>query len=79
MLYDDVRKVVYRQRMQRSRKSAHPTLSVQLWIEQIQEEGGKGMFEDQVADNPNHYLFAWCTKFQLKASVFFLSFFAYFC
>jgi len=39
---------------------------VNLWIEEIKKEGGKGMFLDQVGDNESSFLVAWCTAFQLK-------------
>lgn len=69
MLYDDVRTVAYRQRTKVSRKSLDPTLSVKLWLDQIEQEGGKSLFIDQVPDFPDHFVFAWSTKFQLRVGV----------
>ncbi|KAK3805237.1 MAG: hypothetical protein JOS17DRAFT_768795 [Linnemannia elongata] len=66
MLYDDVRTVVYRNRTQLSRKAVSPSYSVKLWLDQIKDEGGKSMFKDEAAQSKDHYLFAWCTRFQLK-------------
>jgi hypothetical protein len=68
MVYDDVRKAIYRRKTKESRKALLPTLSVQLWIEQIVEKGGQGMFVDSVVGDNDLYVFAWCTKFQLKVN-----------
>ncbi|KAF9913469.1 hypothetical protein FBU30_003316, partial [Linnemannia zychae] len=38
MLYDDVRKVVYRNRTKLSRKALSPAYSVKLWLDQIADE-----------------------------------------
>ncbi|KAF9344663.1 hypothetical protein BGX26_004058 [Mortierella sp. AD094] len=65
MLYDGVRAAVYRQKKQESRKSAHPVLSVKLWIEQIESQGGKGISMDSVAGDSTKFMCAWSTKFQL--------------
>lgn len=66
MLYDDVRTVVYRNRTQISRKAISPSYSVKLWLDQIKDEGGKSMYKDEAAQDNDRYLFAWCTRFQLK-------------
>jgi len=66
MLYDDVRTVVYRNRIKQSRKALNKTYSVKLWLDQIKDEGGKSMFKEEVVKDKELYLFAWCTKFQLK-------------
>ncbi|KAK3804607.1 MAG: hypothetical protein JOS17DRAFT_94558 [Linnemannia elongata] len=65
-LYDDVRTVAYRQKTQGSRKSQDVAVSVKLWLDLIVQGGGKSMFMDQVAEFPEHFVFAWCTKFQLR-------------
>jgi len=69
MLYDDVRTVAYRQKIKSSRKSLNPSLSVKLWLDQIEQEGGKSMFIEQVPEFSDHFVFAWSTKFQLKVSL----------
>ncbi|KAG0268852.1 hypothetical protein BGZ96_006630, partial [Linnemannia gamsii] len=66
MLYDDVRTVAYRQKTQGSQKSHDVGVSVKIWLDLIVQGGGKGMFMDQVAEFPEHFVFAWCTKFQLR-------------
>lgn len=66
MLYDDVRTVVYRNRTQLSRKAVIPSYSVKLWLDQIKDEGDKSTFKDEAAQDKDHYLLAWCTRFQLK-------------
>ncbi|GJJ78543.1 hypothetical protein EMPS_10902 [Entomortierella parvispora] len=66
MLYDDVRAAVYRQKTLESRKSAYPTLSVKLWLEQIGLQGGKGKFMDAIEGDATKFMCAWSTKFQLK-------------
>jgi hypothetical protein len=58
MLYDDVRTVAYRQKTQGSRKSQDISVSVKLWLDLIVQEGGKSLFMDQVADFPQHFMFA---------------------
>ena len=68
MLYDDVRTVAYRQKTQGSRKSHDVGVSAKIWLDLIVQGGGKSMFMDQVAEFPEHFVFAWCTKFQLRVS-----------
>ncbi|KAF9981559.1 hypothetical protein BGZ80_008772, partial [Entomortierella chlamydospora] len=57
---------VYRARTSGSRKSINPTNSVKLWMEQIEKEGGKSIFVDNVTGITNQYFFAWSTEFQLE-------------
>ncbi|KAF9899241.1 hypothetical protein EC991_009230, partial [Linnemannia zychae] len=66
MLFDDVRTVAYRQKTHVSHKSQDIGLSVKLWLDYIVQEGDKSMFMDQVPIFPQHFVFAWCTKFQLN-------------
>lgn len=66
MLYDDVWTVVYCNQTKQSWKALNQTYSVKLWLDQIKDEGSKSMFKDEVVQDKEHYLFAWCMKFQLK-------------
>ncbi|KAG0364119.1 hypothetical protein BGZ54_007822 [Gamsiella multidivaricata] len=72
MLYDNVRAVLYRSQTDQSRKALSPIRSVQLWLEQIKDEGGKSMFKEPFKDaieaHREHYLLAWCSKFRLKVA-----------
>ncbi|KAG0045534.1 hypothetical protein BGZ83_009265 [Gryganskiella cystojenkinii] len=64
--YDHYRRVIYRQQTGESRKSNDISTSVKRWMEQITKEGGKSMFEDHINDNPDNFIIAWSTPFQLK-------------
>ncbi|KAF9920589.1 hypothetical protein FBU30_009555 [Linnemannia zychae] len=66
MLYDDVRAAAYCQKIRVSRKVLDRTCNVRLWLDQIENEGGKTLLIDEVPEFPDHYKFAWSTKFQLK-------------
>ncbi|KAG0051897.1 hypothetical protein BGZ83_003224 [Gryganskiella cystojenkinii] len=66
MKYKHVKSVVYRAKTSDSRKNINPTLSVKLWMKEIEDNGGKSTYIDKVTGVENNYLFAWCTKFQLE-------------
>jgi len=66
MLYKHVKSTVYRTRTGGSRKNISPALSVKLWMQEIETQGGKGTFVDKVTGTEGNYFFAWSTEFQLE-------------
>ncbi|KAG0365627.1 hypothetical protein BGX24_004036 [Mortierella sp. AD032] len=50
MTQGDVQTAAYRIKTQDSRLALDPSLSVKLWLDRIQQEGGKTMFIDQVPE-----------------------------
>jgi hypothetical protein len=70
MLYKHVKSTVYRARTSGSRKSINPVLSVKLWMQEIEKQGGKGTYVDKVTGIDGNYFFAWSTEFQLEVCTY---------
>lgn len=70
MKYRHVKSAIYRSKTSVSRKNCNPTLSVKLWMADIQAQGGKSIFVEKVCGIENNYFFAWSTKFQLQVRGF---------
>ncbi|KAI8362450.1 hypothetical protein B0O80DRAFT_100408 [Mortierella sp. GBAus27b] len=64
--YDNVRGAMYRKRTTNSQKASNIVTSVERWIKQIQDNGGKGLFQTNISGDPKSFLVAWCTGFQLR-------------
>ncbi|KAI8357387.1 hypothetical protein B0O80DRAFT_496160 [Mortierella sp. GBAus27b] len=64
--YDNVRGAMYRKRTTNSQKASNIVTSVKRWIKQIQDNGGKGLFQTNMSGDPKSFLVAWCTGFQLR-------------
>ncbi|KAI8349830.1 hypothetical protein B0O80DRAFT_428851 [Mortierella sp. GBAus27b] len=64
--YDNVRGAMYRKRTTNSQKASNIVTSVERWIKQIQNNGGKGLFQTNISGDPKSFLVAWCTGFQLR-------------
>ncbi|KAF9905597.1 hypothetical protein BX616_000973 [Lobosporangium transversale] len=64
--YNNIRASVYRRRVASSQKHKDVKVSVNLWIEQIHQDGGKGFFVDHFDNKPDQYLIAWSFASQLK-------------
>jgi len=65
--YQHFRKAIYRQETSECRKAEEMVKSVRLWMEQIEQEGGKTLFMEQIEDSrPDSFIIAWSTPFQLE-------------
>ncbi|KAF8910400.1 hypothetical protein BGZ58_005911, partial [Dissophora ornata] len=62
--YDAIRAGLYRTRLSASQKDKNVVSSVDLWIKQIQSDGGRGLFEEY--KEPGQFMIAWSTAFQLQ-------------
>jgi hypothetical protein len=63
--YEHFRKAVYRKEAVQYRKSNDVIKSVQLWVAQIEQEGGKAIFEDPIqGSNTGNYIIAWSSSLQ---------------
>ncbi|KAI7832493.1 hypothetical protein BC939DRAFT_105364 [Gamsiella multidivaricata] len=65
--YDDVRSAMYRHRTLAYKKNYDVSLSVKLWMDTIRKEGGKSLFDEDVAKlDGKNYMIAWSSSFQIK-------------
>ncbi|KAI8362209.1 hypothetical protein B0O80DRAFT_95336 [Mortierella sp. GBAus27b] len=64
--YQDVHSELYRRKMKECARDVDVVKSVDRWMQEIEQEGGKGCFRDCMNGDPMLYMIAWCTKFQLE-------------
>ncbi|KAF9918825.1 hypothetical protein FBU30_011265 [Linnemannia zychae] len=64
--YKLVRQAFYDEQPKSFRKDIDVEKSVELWLKDIQKDGGKAMFLKNQYDDPNNFVVAWSTSFQLQ-------------
>jgi len=52
-----------------SQKANDIVTSVERWIKQIQDDGGRAFFKNHIDGDLKSFVVAWCTGFQLRVSV----------
>ncbi|KAI7815852.1 hypothetical protein BC939DRAFT_81628 [Gamsiella multidivaricata] len=58
---------MYRHRTLAYKKNYDVSLSVKLWMDTIRKEGGKSLFDEDVAKlDGKNYMIAWSSSFQIK-------------
>jgi hypothetical protein len=64
--YGHVRGGIYRARKKASQKAKDVVKGVEEWIKQIEKVKGKGIFLETIDDDPQQFMIAWCSAFQLQ-------------
>ncbi|KAF9913979.1 hypothetical protein FBU30_002868, partial [Linnemannia zychae] len=64
--YKLVRQALFDKQPKSFRKDSNVEKSVELWLKEIQEEGGKTMILKKQYGNPYSFVIAWSTSFQLQ-------------